>query len=166
MLLNKEFTKEEIEELKKKINELNEILNQATRKKELAGYSKLRPLGHLTGVKNREPQFGFSKIYDTDVWKCFLQLAKCLHTKTGCFYMQQPTPYRAAFINQTDDKKIRKLEELTPEQLKISGEMIDKMIAIYNTYYFALHRYVNYRDLKEEESKCIVTVPTEDKYKF
>lgn len=160
--LSGSLTQEEIESIKKKIEELNGIIEKATRRKVLTDYSNLRPLGYIN-VEEKTLTFSFSKRYDTETWNCFRQLAKLLHTKTGGFYNYRSV-YGRKQISKNCDKKIKYLEELTPEQLEISAEMIDRMVKIYNEYYYMLHSSVFYRNENGEIETHEVEHPQQEIY--
>lgn len=152
------ITAEQLEELEKKAEELNAFIKKMKRKNRLTDYAKLRPLNAPENILDDAPVFGFHKYYDRDAWNCFCKLAKLLHENRGEFYMDTVN-YRCdkKYIRSNRDLNIRKLEDLTSEQMSLSGQMIDEMIAIYNKYYITTHRSVVY-DPKDGTGKIILPV--------
>lgn len=75
-MYNEKFiSKEQLEELEKKADELNALIKKLKNKNRLADYCMLRPLNTPRNIKNDIPVFGFKDLYDTDVWNCFCKLA-------------------------------------------------------------------------------------------
>ncbi len=158
------ITAEQLEELVKKADELNAFIKEIKRKNRLADYAKLRPLNKPKNIEDDIPIFGFSKPYDQDAWNCFCKLAKLLHENADEFYMD--TAYCCErYIRSTCIPSVSKFEDLTNEQMRLSGQMIDEMIAVYNKYYMTTHRSVIY-DPKDGTGKvtCPVLPPIDRKY--
>lgn len=80
-------------------------------------------------------------------------------------WIQLITGATKKYIRSNRGLNIRKLEDLTSEQMSLSGQMIDEMIAIYNKYYITAHRSVVY-DPKDGTGKIILPVipPTEAEF--
>lgn len=160
------ITEEQLEELMKKADELNAFIKEIKRKNRLTDYAKLRPLNKPRNIANDAPIFGFSKLYNSDAWNCFCKLAKLLHENADEFYMS--TSYchsNEKYIRSNVVLSASKFEELTNEQMRLSGQMIDEMIAVYNKYYMATHVSVIY-DAKDGTGKVNYPVfpPTDERY--
>lgn len=160
------ITAEQLEELVKKADELNAFIKEIKRKNRLADYAKLRPLSKPRNLKEDVPIFGFTKYYDQDAWNCFCKLAKILHENSDEFCMSQINYCnRGKYIRSNRIPSVSKFEDLTNEQMRLSGQMIDEMIAVYNKYYMTTHRSVIY-DPKDGTGKvtCPVLPPIDRKY--
>lgn len=83
-----------------------------------------------------------------ETWEVFVKLAKHVHTRV--------TPYEESTIHswtrKTCDKIPRKCEDLTYEEQKLSIEMLNELIPIYNKYFKLAHPEICiiYRDEKRQ----------------
>lgn len=93
--------------------------------------------------------FGFKDLYDTEVWNCFCKLAKAVHNNSDEFYMSTAYPGSGRkYIRGCVVPNPKKFEELTMEQMELSGKMVDELIAIYNKYFISTHAHVVYDEMK------------------
>lgn len=136
---------EELEELKRQAEEINRRINKLSAPKQIAPYVTVRPLSHPRNLKDDEPIFGYTQWVDQDVWNAFIKLAKAVHSKSPQFYMSTAYPGSSRpYIRCTNAETPRTIEQLSVEQIKISAEMLDEMIAVYNRYFSILHERVVY----------------------
>lgn len=166
-MYNEEFvSKEELEELEQKADELNALIKSLKTKNRLADYCKLRPLSNPRNLKNDVPVFGFTGHYDTDVWNCFCNLAKSVHKNSDGFYMSTAHPRNhIRYIRSYHVPSAKKFEELTRKQIELSGQMVEKMIAIYNKYFMATHTRIVYDNMDGSGKKYYpVLSPTQEIY--
>lgn len=135
----------ELEELKRQAEEINRRIKELSAPKHISPYVIEKPLSYPRNIKEDEPIFGYTRYYDQDVWNAFIKLAKEIHTKSPQFYMSTTcdgsyTPY----IRSTRAETPRTIDQLSVEQIKISAEMLNEMIATYNRYFLMLHEQVVY----------------------
>lgn len=154
--------REELEELKKQAEEINRRIKELSAPKHLAPYVSEKPLSHPRNLKDDIPIFGFTNYVDQDAWNSFLNLAKTVHTKSPQFYMDvafdlYSRSHKRPYIRSTRDAKPRYIEQMTMEQIRISAEMLNEMIAVYNRYYVMLHSHVMY-DPKDGSGTQIIEV--------
>lgn len=105
----------------------------------------------LSGVRNLEdnrPIFGYSS-FNSDSWNQFLALAKAVHEPSPLFYMDKAPSYDRyhdrPYIRSTKPKNVpKKIADLTPEQIKVSVQILDEIIPIYNQYFKQMHQRVMY----------------------
>lgn len=136
---------EELEELKRQAEEINRRIKELSAPKQIAPYVTVRPLSHPRNLKESEPIFGYTQWVDQDVWNAFIKLAKAVHVKSPQFYMSTTCPeYGRPYIRRTRAEMPRTIEQLSVEQVKLSAEMLDEMIAVYNRYFSMLHEQVIY----------------------
>lgn len=158
-MYNEEFTsKEQLEELEKKADELNALIKKLKNKNRLVDYCMLRPLNTPRNIKDDIPVFGFKDLYDTEVWNCFCKLAKAVHNDSDEFYMSTAYPgSHRKYIRSNTVPNPKKFEELTMEQMELSGKMVDEMIAIYNKYFIFTHIIAHHPFVSdvEEELKAL-----------
>lgn len=160
-MYNEEFTsKEQLEELEKKADELKALIKKLKNKNRLADYCMLSPLNTPRNIKDDIPVFGFSNMHDADVWNCFCRLAKAVHSNSDEFYMSTANPWSyKKYIRSRTVPSPKKFEELTAEQMELSGKMVDEMIAIYNKYFIAIHQHVVYDDMEGNGKKYYYVLP-------
>lgn len=140
-----EIPYEEIEELKRQAEEINRRIKELSAPKQIAPYVTERPLSHPRNLKQNEPVFGYTRYVDQDVWNAFIKLAKAIHTKSPQFYMGTTSPGSPnLYIRSTYAETPRTIDQLSAEQVKVSAEMLNEMIAIYNRYFLMLHEQVLY----------------------
>jgi len=143
-MYDEEFiSKDQLEELEKKADELNALIKKLKNKNRLADYCMLRPLNTPRNMKDDVPVFGFKDLYDTDVWSCFCKLAKAIHKNSDEFYMSTAYPRsHRKYIRSNTVPNPKKFEELTMEQMELSGKMVDELVSIYNKYFISTHTFV------------------------
>lgn len=84
----------------------------------------------------------------TEEWRTFEKLAKLLHRPTPIFYMSE-TYYGSGVPMIRDENNIvryKKYDQLTPQQIKLSAEMVNEMIEIWNEYFKKANPIVKYKD--------------------
>lgn len=144
-----EISNEEYCALKAQVSILQNQVNSMQAPKKI---TKLRDLlkeqvvSDVTNLDNEKPIFGYSD-FCGDAWnQAFLPLAKMIHEPSRLFYMgtacngpYHPRPY----IRSLDKRdRLKKVSDLTPEQLEVSVQMLDELIPIYNKYFKMLHQKV------------------------
>lgn len=139
---------QELEELKRQSEEINRKIKELSCPKGFAVNTSLKPLSSPINLKNDEPVFGYTEnYYDRDAWKSFIYLGKSIHEKIGQFYMDSAygfNYYRRPYIRKTKNIIPKTIAELTDEQIRISCQMINELVEIYNRYYAMLHTEVVY----------------------
>lgn len=150
-----EISREEYLALTRRIEELEEIVSSDTRKT-LAGYVKETPYTVLSPAKHRDaiPRYNYEGRL-SEAWECFLKLSRILHAEYET-PMQRSDGYWPA---ATARKIPRTFANLTPEQREMSGEMISKMVSIYNEYFKAAHKTI--RVTRFCDRKTLEIVPKE-----
>lgn len=147
----------ELEELKRQAEEINRRIKELTYPNNFSSHIREKPLGLPTNLDYSKPVFGFRKMADMDAWNCFVKLGKLIHRKDSSFYDEYVHDYPYAYLGETRIVKTReaplpKIKELTEEQIKISADMLDEMISVYNKYMIMLHEYVDYYPMKGKEA--------------
>ena len=134
-----EISREEYLALTRRIEELEEIVSTDTRKT-LAGYVKDAPYTVLVAKNDGSiiPRYEFEGRL-SDAWECFLKLAKILHAEYET-PMQRSDGYWPIVSTKRNP---RIFGCLTQEQRDMSGEMISKMVSIYNEYFKAAHKTIS-----------------------
>ena len=136
---------EELEELKRQAEEINRKIKELSAPKQIAPYVTARPLSHPRNLKDGDPIFGYTQWVDQDVWNAFIKLAKAVHTKSPQFYMSTAwAGNNRPYIRCTRAETPKTIEQLSVEQVKISAQMLDEMIEVYNRYFSMLHEQVVY----------------------
>lgn len=155
---------EDLEELKRQAEEINRKIRELSRPKQLAPYVKEKPFDVPRNLKNDEPVFGFQPPLNSEAWLSFMKLAKLIHTKTPQFYMSTAWPgNNRPYIRSTHASVPRTIDQLTREQIQISANMLDEMIAIYNRYMVMLHEKVIYDPGDGSGPRLVDVMPPEDK---
>ncbi|WP_124067415.1 hypothetical protein [Clostridium sp. E02] len=144
-----EISNEDYYALKTQVSTLQTQVNlmQAPKKTtKLRDLLKEQVISRVTNLDNAKPIFGYSD-FNSDAWnQAFLLLAKIIHEPSNLFYMDTACngPYRARpYIRSLDKRgRLKKVSDLTPEQLEVSVQMLDELIPIYNRYFKMLHQKV------------------------
>lgn len=140
-----EVSSEELEELKRQAEEINRRIKELSAPKQIAPYVSERPLSHPRNLRDDEPVFGYIDYVDQDAWNAFIKLAKTVHTKSPQFYMDSSIHRGGClYIRNTVGETPRTINQLSLEQIRVSAEMLNEMIAIYNRYFVMLHKHVVY----------------------
>lgn len=140
-----EVSSEELEELKRQAEEINRRIKELSAPKQIAPYVLERPLSHPRNLRDDEPVFGYIDYVDQDAWNAFIKLAKTVHTKSPQFYMDSSIHRGGClYIRNTVGETPRTINQLSLEQIRVSAEMLNEMIAIYNRYFVMLHKHVVY----------------------
>jgi hypothetical protein len=84
----------------------------------------------------------------SEEWRTFEKLAKLLHRPTPIYFMDET--YHGSGVpmirGENDIVRYRKYDQLTPQQMKLSAEMVNKMIEIWNEYFKKANPIVEYID--------------------
>jgi len=148
---------DELIELKRQAEEINKRIAELTSPKDLASRCEVMPYS-LPGFRFNDArcQVIFSGRYDTDAWAHFLALGKIIHAKNGIFKARGGFrhPY---YVDEIGKRYPKKVVELSQEEARISAEMLDKMISVYNEYMVRMHTHV----LLEGIDGKITEVPVE-----
>ena len=146
---------EQIKELEKQIKELKKQIKDL-KPQALAYMVRTKPLDVPRNLEDDLPIFGYrEKLYDHEVWKFMLDIAKRVHIKSPVFYMTKPfegKPYIR--FNYTCPPK--KIDELTEDQKKVSAKMLEELVTVYNKYFMQLHQWVYYVDEHGNEKRFFV----------
>ena len=152
----------EIEELKRQEVEIKKRIKELSAPRSFLQYVSERPLSHPRNLKYDEPVFGYErKHHNQSVWDAFVILAKTVHEKSPKFYMDSALGGRP-YIRETNSEKIRKINQLSTEQVRISGEMLSEMIAIYNKYFVMLHEKVVYDPRNGLGERLVDVIPPQN----
>lgn len=135
----------ELEVLKAQAAAIQKRINELSTPTSIANLCKKKPYC-LPKYVSHDCRYtpSFNEDYaDQDAWKCFLALGKMIHAKNGVF-VQRGSRYPAAPFYPDETKKYipNKVADLSKEEARISAEMIDKMVSIYNEYMVKLHTQV------------------------
>lgn len=70
-------------------------------------------------------------------WDIFAKLGKLLHRPTPVFYMSETSPHSGVPMVRCRNDLVRysRYDQLTPQQVKLSAEMVSKMIEIWDEYF-------------------------------
>ena len=146
-----EISNEEYFALKAQVSLLQNQVNsmQAPKKiTKLRDMLKEQVISRVTNLDNAKPIFGYCD-FNSDAWnQAFLPLAKMIHEPSDLFYMGTACngPYRTRpYIRSLNKRgRLKKISDLTPEQIEASVQMLDELIPIYNKYFKMLHQRVMY----------------------
>lgn len=156
---------QELEELKRQAEELNQRIKELSKPRQIAPYVSVKPLDVPRNLYNNKPIFGFTERCDPDVWNAFIRLAKSIHTESPEFYMD--TAYgngiRKPYIRSTLKNAPRSIHQLSQQQVRISAEMLDDMIAVYNKYMAMLHTQVVYDPKDGSGARLVDVIPPDFK---
>ena len=152
----------EIEELKRQEAEIKKRIKELSAPRSFLQYVSERPLSCPVDLKSDEPVFGYyTNHHDQKAWDAFVILAKTVHEKSSKFYMSSTLGGRP-FIRSTSGETIRKINQLSTEQVRISGEMLSEMIAIYNKYFVMLHEQVVYDPRDGSGERLVDVIPPQN----
>lgn len=136
---------DELMELKKQAEEINKRIAELTAPKNIAYRCKVKPYRLPCFLDNdaRNPVVFTDRRYDTDAWAHFLALGKMIHAENGVFKTRGMSWRREPFYVDELGKNVpKKVSDLTQEEARISAEMLEKMISIYNEYMVRMHTCV------------------------
>lgn len=153
----------EIEELKRQEAEIKKRIKELSAPRSFLQHVSALPLSGPTSLKSDEPVFGYyTNHYNQKAWDAFVILAKTVHEKSSKFYMDSTLgglPYIRSTCGETTPRKI---SQLSAEQVRISGEMLSEMIAIYNKYFVMLHDKVVYDPRNGTGERLVDVVPPQN----
>lgn len=157
--MNKE---EQIKELEEQIKELKKQIKDL-KPQALAYMVRTKPLDVPRNLENDLPIFGYKeKLYDHEVWKFMLNIAKRVHIKSPEFYMTK-TYEGKPYIRFNYMRPPKKIDELTKEQKEISAKMLEELATVYNKYFMQLHQWVYYVDEHGNKKRFFVEPPLREK---
>ena len=136
---------DELMKLKKQAEEINKRIAELTAPKNIAYRCKVKPYGLPYFLDNdaRNPVVFTDRHYDTDAWAHFLALGKMIHAENGVFKTRCTSWRREPFyVDELGGNVPKKVSDLTQEEVRISAEMLEKMISIYNEYMVRMHTCV------------------------
>ena len=136
---------DELMELKKQAEEINKRIAELTAPKNIAYRCKVKPYRLPSFLDNdaRNPVVFTDRCYDTDAWAHFLALGKMIQAENGVFKTRGTSWRREPFYVDELGKNVpKKVSDLTQEEVRISAEMLEKMISIYNEYMVQMHACV------------------------
>ena len=151
---------DELMKLKKQAEEINKRIAELTAPKSIAYRCKVKPYGLPYFLDNdaRNPVVFTDRYYDTYAWAHFLALGKMIHAENGVFKTRGMSWRRVPFyVDELGGNVPKKVSDLTQEEVRISAEMLDKMISVYNEYMVRMHTHV----LLEGIDGKITEVPVE-----
>jgi len=147
-----EISEQEYYELKMQVSSLQNTVNtlQSPKKTTIKDMLKEQVISGVSNLEDARPVFGYCYGINSDAWtQLLLPLAKMIHDPSPLFYMGSTPDFYSRrtkpYIRWDYPKnKVRKIADLTPEQIEISVQMMDEIIPIYNRYYKMLHQKVLY----------------------
>lgn len=83
----------------------------------------------------------FTNYSNADAWKCFVALGKIIHEKVR-YKVRGPESRYPYYPENTIDNKIRTISQLSQDEIRVSVEMIDEMLSIFNKYMVKTHETV------------------------
>lgn len=149
-----EISEKEYYELKMQINNLQSTVNELqnpTRK--ITTIKDMLYEQVISGVHNLEeakPLFGYRYNVNCDAWTmALLPLAKMLHDPSPLFYMDSAAAdfrgyTKKPYIRMNLKNRVRKITDLTLEQIELSVQMMNEIVPIYNRYFKMTHQRVLY----------------------
>lgn len=150
------MTREEYDQAVSKIKELQQKVTQYEKSempKSLSDAGVKPPIYMISvlddGVSKIEDGiFEYVSTGNAEEWRVFEKLAKLLHRPTPIFYMSET--YRGSGVpmirSENNIVRYRKYDQLTPQQIKLSAEMVGKMIEIWNEYFKKANPIVKCKD--------------------
>ena len=135
--------------LEEKINKIENATYRINSLKQMVNES---PIESVMNAHDQVPIFKYSTL-GNDTWNCFLTLGKLLHRENYKFYMDTcgSGPYRRPYIRSNGKETIPMVKNLDDNQKRISAEMLNELIPIYNKYYKMMHEQVLYRECGSDE---------------
>lgn len=138
------MTQDEYLKIKEEADRLNRLVYEYEHKVvDLASSTQKRPINALTikssNVSNLEDVELVYRYCAEDIpWKCFSQLGKFLHQSPITYYMSTThsgsnVPYVRQCENSAHTPK--RYSDMTEEQIKISGRMVEELIEVWNRYF-------------------------------
>lgn len=145
-----EISKDEYLKMKNKLveleNKINKIEDRDYCTKNLKYMVAELPIDHVRNSADDHPIFEYSTL-GGDTWTMFLNLAKIIHRENCKFYMDNagPSYYSRPYIRSTGKCLLPKVHSMDRDQKRISVEMLNELIPIYNKYYKMVHSQVLYK---------------------
>nr|WP_317379441.1 hypothetical protein [uncultured Faecalimonas sp.] len=142
----------ELEELEKIVKDAQARIAELKAPMQLATMCTIKPL-RLPRFVNEDSRenawFSEGCYYDRDAWLHFLELGKMIHNQPGRFEARGSGQINPFYVDNTGigRRKVKKISDLTGTEARISAEMLDEMIAVYNKYMVMLHKTVELKDV-------------------
>lgn len=141
----------ELEELEKIVKDAQAMIAELKAPTQLVTACAVKPLGlpFFSNHDSRENAHFDKKHYDRKAWSHLLELGKMIHNQPGQFVARGfncRNPFYTD-ICSTGGRKVRKISDLTGVEAKISAEMLNEMITVYNKYMVMLHKTVELKDV-------------------
>lgn len=139
---------EEYYELKRKVEDLNKIIDHVNKPMNFASLVNEKPYYYITSVNNEDAIFIARQSASCDAWQLFSRLGKLIHQNKSFFRPDKDITFgQLPYMRKISiDKHPRRIDEMSDEQIILSAEMIEEMVNIYNKYFIMANRYV-YLDL-------------------
>lgn len=163
-----EISEKEYLELKEQIRRLQSKVDGISNPpKDLRSRVSETPISHVRNVKCDEPIFDYAYSSCEASWVEFVKLAKLLHRPSDNFYMdsafdchgQDRKPYIRSYRT---GEALKKITEMSEEQIQVSIDMLNELIPIYNKYFRKTHQTVFYSENKDGIYKPVQVFRVED----
>lgn len=159
-----EIPYEEYIQLKNRVSELEEQLKCSTGNR-ILNFSSLvdvMPISSIRLIDDHDSSQGVKYsdfINGNGAWDCFVKLAKLIHLKDPSYIAERRNWNKDLYYRSYDYKnQPKRICDLTPEQVRVSINMMNELIAVYNRYFTELHKGV----LVTELNGCTHFVEVED----
>ena len=146
-----EISEKEYYELQFQVRALQSQVNAMSDPKRITNLASMvrEPvIDRVRCITRDKPVFGYSSSMSCDTWTLLLQMAKNIHEPSALFRKEMRISwgeYQHPYINMIfNQKKPRRITDLTPEQIRVSVQMLDEIIPIYNRYFKDMHQRVMY----------------------
>ena len=146
-----EISVKEYYELKEQVRILQEKVNGKFKKQNsFADLVDELPIEYVMKSVDDFPEFKYIR-NASDAWKVFTHLGRLIHAPSYNFYMSTANQYSTKpYIRCVGDNLApRKIADLKDEQIKISVQMLNELIPIYDKYFKQTHQYVLYSESED-----------------
>lgn len=143
------MTYEEYLKIKEESDRLNRLVYEYEHKVvDLSTATIERPINRLM-IKNRnvddinEVELIYVDTASDIPWKCFSQLAKYIHQSPVTYYMSTEHPKsHKPYVRECENAVTypRRYSDMTEDQIKISGQMVEEMIKVWNKYFKKINK--------------------------
>lgn len=150
------MTTEEYNQAVSKIKELQEKVAQYEKNvmiRSLSDAGVKPPIYMISVLNDKVPKiedsiFEYVSTGKNEEWREFEKLGKLLHRPTPIFYMNETSQGSGVQMVRSENNvtRYRKYDQLTPQQIKLSAEMVDEMIEIWNEYFKKANPIAKYKD--------------------
>lgn len=133
---------EEYLELKRQIESLSRRLEVSCRPRNFAEVVE-KPYGYVRCVDDKKLIFMPDRTSHDDAWKYICWLGKCIHKEVSKFHRYKGS---SCVIKDNSPRTPRLITEMTDEQMILSANMMNEIVAVYNKYYKMANTHVMYTD--------------------